>query len=182
MSLPDIMLTSSPLLGEIVDDGEEVVPAWLITTPEGSYLILTRFGHNKEGQRERPLFLIELDGALSAALGCLLLPWLKKKRRPRGAPFGLVETLVSFSPSSRAHLSRLSPHSPSRRRKPSFAFPRLALIVSSIRHRLVRDRDAAIGRDVYVGMLPAMRLGVLGQVLLEARPLALANAHPSVYI
>jgi hypothetical protein len=34
------------------------VPAWLITTPEGSYLILTRFDHNKEGQRERALFLI----------------------------------------------------------------------------------------------------------------------------
>ena len=32
--------------------------AWRITTPEGSYLILTRFDHNKPGQRERALFLI----------------------------------------------------------------------------------------------------------------------------
>ena len=27
----------------IVEDGEEVVPAWRITTPEGTFLIFTRF-------------------------------------------------------------------------------------------------------------------------------------------
>ena len=58
MSLPDIMLDQLATARRIIEDGAEVVPAWLITTPEGSYLILTRFDHNKEGQRERALFLI----------------------------------------------------------------------------------------------------------------------------
>ena len=33
------------------------MPGWHITTPEGSYLVLTPFDHNKPGQRERALFL-----------------------------------------------------------------------------------------------------------------------------
>ncbi len=39
----------------IVEDGHEVVPAWLITTPEGPFLVLTRVDPDKEGQRERAL-------------------------------------------------------------------------------------------------------------------------------
>ena len=58
MSLVDIMLDQLATARRIVEDGAEVVPAWLITTPEGSYLILTRFDHNKEGQNERALHLI----------------------------------------------------------------------------------------------------------------------------
>ena len=58
MSLVDIMLDQLAAARRIVEDGAEVVPAWLITTPEGSYLIITPFDHNKPGQRERALFLI----------------------------------------------------------------------------------------------------------------------------
>jgi hypothetical protein len=58
MSLVDLMLDQLATARRIVEDGAEVVPAWLITTPEGWYLILTRFDHNKEGQIERALHLI----------------------------------------------------------------------------------------------------------------------------
>ena len=39
-------------------DGAEVVPAWRITAPEGSFLVLTWFDTDKPEQRERVLFLI----------------------------------------------------------------------------------------------------------------------------
>jgi hypothetical protein len=58
MSLVDIMLDQLAVARHIVEDGAEVIPAWRITTPEGSYLVLVRFDHNKEGQRERALHLI----------------------------------------------------------------------------------------------------------------------------
>ena len=58
MSLIDIMLEQLGAARYIVEDGHEVVPGWRITTPEGSYLILSRFDHNKPGQRERALLLI----------------------------------------------------------------------------------------------------------------------------
>jgi hypothetical protein len=41
----------------IVEDGNEVIPAWRITTPEGVCLVFTRFDHDKPEQRERALFL-----------------------------------------------------------------------------------------------------------------------------
>jgi hypothetical protein len=58
MSLVDIMLEQLASARHIVEDGHEVVPAWLINTPEGTYLVLTRFDPDKEGQRERALMLI----------------------------------------------------------------------------------------------------------------------------
>ena len=58
MSLIDLMVEQLAAARHIVEGGAEVIPAWRITTPEGSFLILTRFDHNKEGQRERALFLI----------------------------------------------------------------------------------------------------------------------------
>ena len=58
MSLVDIMLDQLAAARRIIEDGHEVVPGWRITTPEGSYLILTPFDHNKPEQRERALFLI----------------------------------------------------------------------------------------------------------------------------
>jgi hypothetical protein len=41
-----------------VEAGAEVIPAWRINTPEGSYLVFTRFDHDKPEQRERVLLLI----------------------------------------------------------------------------------------------------------------------------
>jgi hypothetical protein len=58
LSLPEIMLEQLAIARRIVEDGHEVVPAWRITTPEGSFLVLTRFDHNKAGQHERVLHLI----------------------------------------------------------------------------------------------------------------------------
>lgn len=58
MSIPDIMLDQLATARRIVEDGAEVVPAWLITTPEGPFLVLTRFDPDKPEQRERVLFLI----------------------------------------------------------------------------------------------------------------------------
>ena len=53
MSLVDIMLDQLAAARRIVEDGAEVVPAWRITTPEGSFLVLTRFDTDKPEQRER---------------------------------------------------------------------------------------------------------------------------------
>ena len=58
MSLPDVMLEQLGIARRIVEDGHEVVPMWRITTPEGSYLVATRFRTDNEEERERALFLI----------------------------------------------------------------------------------------------------------------------------
>jgi hypothetical protein len=58
MSLAAIMLEQLAVARLIVEDGADVIPAWRITTPDGSFLVLTRFDHNKPGQRERALMLI----------------------------------------------------------------------------------------------------------------------------
>ena len=58
MSLPDIMLDQLAIARRIVEDGAEIIPTWRITTPEGAFLILTRFDPDKQGQRERALLLI----------------------------------------------------------------------------------------------------------------------------
>jgi len=54
MSLVDIMLEQLATARRIVEDGHEVVPAWRISTPEGSYLVLTRFDtDNRNSESER---------------------------------------------------------------------------------------------------------------------------------
>jgi hypothetical protein len=59
MSLLDIMINQIATARHIVEDhAAEVIPAWHISTPEGRYLIFTRFDHDKPEQRERALFLI----------------------------------------------------------------------------------------------------------------------------
>ena len=58
MSLASIMLEQLGVARRIVEDGNEVVPAWRITTPEGTFLIFTRFDSAKPEQRERALSLI----------------------------------------------------------------------------------------------------------------------------
>jgi hypothetical protein len=58
LSLHDIMLEQLAMARSIVEDGAEVIPAWRITTPAGSFLILTRFHTDKQEQRERVLLLI----------------------------------------------------------------------------------------------------------------------------
>jgi hypothetical protein len=58
MPLATIMLEQLAVARLIVEDGAEVIPTWRITTPGGSYLILTRFHTDKQEQRERALLLI----------------------------------------------------------------------------------------------------------------------------
>jgi hypothetical protein len=59
MSLVDLMIEQLAAARHIVEDhGAEVIPAWRITTPEGAYLIFTRFDPDKPEQRERALLLI----------------------------------------------------------------------------------------------------------------------------
>ncbi len=58
MSLATIMLEQLAVARRIVEDGQEVVPAWRITTPEGAFLIFTRFDTDKPEQREHAIVLI----------------------------------------------------------------------------------------------------------------------------
>ena len=58
MSLATIMLEQLTVARRIIEDGQEVVPAWRITTPEGTFLIFTRFDQDKPQQREHAIVLI----------------------------------------------------------------------------------------------------------------------------
>jgi hypothetical protein len=58
MSLTALMIEQIGAARTIVEDDAEVIPAWRINTPEGSYLVFTRFDHDKPEQRERVLLLI----------------------------------------------------------------------------------------------------------------------------
>ena len=53
MSLATIMLDQLAVARRIVEDGKEMVPAWRITTPEGTFLILTRFDTTSRTTRAR---------------------------------------------------------------------------------------------------------------------------------
>jgi hypothetical protein len=58
MSLTALMIEQIGAARTIVEDGAEVIPAWRINTPEGTYLVFTRFDHDKPEQRERVFLLI----------------------------------------------------------------------------------------------------------------------------
>jgi hypothetical protein len=58
MSMKDLMLEQLAISRRIVSDGHEVVPAWRVETPDGAWLILTRFDPAKPGQSERALYLV----------------------------------------------------------------------------------------------------------------------------
>ena len=58
MSFINIMIDQISSTRLFVEDGGEAIPVWRIATPEGCYLIFTRFDHDKPQQRERVLLLI----------------------------------------------------------------------------------------------------------------------------
>ena len=58
MSLATIILEQLEVARRIIEDGHEVVPAWRIMTPEGAFLIFTRFDTDKPEQREYAIVLI----------------------------------------------------------------------------------------------------------------------------
>jgi hypothetical protein len=53
MQLKVAMLDQLAVARRIVTDGHQVVPAWHIRCADGDWLILTRFDHDKPGQRDR---------------------------------------------------------------------------------------------------------------------------------
>ena len=59
MSIRDVMLEQLSVARRIVTDGHEVVPVWRIGTPDGDWLILTRFDPDKPGQLDRAIHLIK---------------------------------------------------------------------------------------------------------------------------
>ena len=58
MSLATIMLDQLTVARRVIEDDHEIVPTWRIATPEGAFLILTRFDADKPAQREQALFAI----------------------------------------------------------------------------------------------------------------------------
>jgi hypothetical protein len=58
LSLATIMLEQLAAARRVVEDGDEMVPAWRINTAEGTFLIFTRFDTHKDEQRERTPFQI----------------------------------------------------------------------------------------------------------------------------
>src|SRR3569833_2005775 len=58
MALTDIMLEQLDVARAVVRAGREVVPSWLIQTPEERYLVLTPYDHDKPEQGPRALRLL----------------------------------------------------------------------------------------------------------------------------
>ena len=58
MSLTALMIEQIGAARTIVEDGAEVIPSWRINTPEGTYLVFTRFDHDKPERRDRLLHLM----------------------------------------------------------------------------------------------------------------------------
>ena len=71
---------------QIIRDGHELVPAWRIITPEGQFVILTRFDPDKPEQRERTLTLIPrfLVWKLATAFVLTAETWLGPERTRSG--------------------------------------------------------------------------------------------------
>jgi len=82
LSLATIMLEQLATARRIVEDGHEVVPAWRITTAEGTFLILTRFDTDKDKQRDRAQLLISRFMAWKMATSFVLTEatWLGAQR------------------------------------------------------------------------------------------------------
>ena len=66
------MLDQLAVARRIVEDGEEMMPAWRIETTDGAFLILTRFDTDKPAQRARAMTLIGRFMAWKMATSCRL--------------------------------------------------------------------------------------------------------------
>src|ERR1041385_7594422 len=58
MSLINIIIDQNATARQVLEDGKDIVPSWRIATPEGAYVIFTRFHHDQPEQRQRALLLI----------------------------------------------------------------------------------------------------------------------------
>jgi hypothetical protein len=86
MSLRKLMLEELARGLQITRDGHELVPAWRIMTPEGHFVILTRFDPDKPEQRERMLTLVPLFMTWKKAMAFVLTTetWLGPERTRSG--------------------------------------------------------------------------------------------------
>jgi hypothetical protein len=84
--LRSVMLTDLDRAYGIAHDGHEVVPTWHILTPEGAFLIVTRFDQDKPQQRERVLSLVPRFMAWKLAIAFVLTAetWLGPERTRSG--------------------------------------------------------------------------------------------------
>ena len=98
MSLRELMLEELARGLQIIRDGHELVPAWHITTPEGQFVILTRFDPDEPDQRERMLMLVPRFMAWKLATSFVLTAetWLGPERTRSGeeaiATIGVSQT------------------------------------------------------------------------------------------
>lgn len=72
MDLTVTMLEHLATAQNIVEKGAELVPAWRVVTPDGTFLILTRFDHNKPEQLERLISLMSRFMTWKMAFGYVL--------------------------------------------------------------------------------------------------------------
>ena len=86
MSLRDLMLADLERGLAIVRDGHEIIPAWRILTPDGDFLVLTRFDPDHPDQRERMLALVPRFMAWKLATAFVLTAetWLGPQRTRSG--------------------------------------------------------------------------------------------------
>ena len=83
MSMKALMLEQLAISRRIVSDGHENVPAWRIETPDGAWLILTRFDPDKPGQSDRALHLVRrfMAWKLAQAFVMTAETWLAGRRQ-----------------------------------------------------------------------------------------------------
>ena len=164
MSLRDLMLADLERGLAIVRDGHEIIPAWRILTPDGDFLILTRFDPDHPDQRERMLALVPRFMAWKLATAFVLTAetWLGPQRTRSGEEAVLT---IGVSHHERSGVIRRI------RRTPSIAFtPPEWLGADAIDEHYFRllpvgqnavtAEEAAMLADVFGedGELPAQRL------------------------
>jgi hypothetical protein len=86
MSLVAVMINHMSTARAIVEDGGDLVPAWRVATPEGSYLIFTPFAGDKPEQRARALILVSRFMAWKMATSFILVleTWLGSQETRAG--------------------------------------------------------------------------------------------------
>ncbi len=86
MELKTIMLSHLASCEHTLKDGHDLIPSWVVTGPEGSWLIFTRFDHDQPEQLERLLYLMKRFMAWKLATGFVLgmEAWLGPEKTREG--------------------------------------------------------------------------------------------------
>jgi hypothetical protein len=146
MSLADLMLDQLAIARRGVEEGEEVVPAWCITTPEGTFLVLTKFDENKPEQRERALLLVSRFMTWKMATSFVLTAetWL--------GPVAAHEALLAIGASYHERLAALQ---------------RIHETGSVPRFDMLEWLDADLVEDAYWSLLPSRRSEITVEEIAE---------------